>query len=116
MYKIGDKVRVIADLKEGKHYHEHESVVDRMLEYAGNATEIIGIYEEGVYELSCDNGKWNWPEMTLIPYTETNYDKIHNMTDEQLSRFLIEFENKFGEEYEGEMSCLDWLRKPIDPS
>lgn len=44
----------------------------------------------------------------------TNADNIRSMTDEQLARFLVGFENKFGEEYEGEMSCLDWLRREVE--
>lgn len=114
MYKVGDRVRIIEGLEKGESYHRDEVVLECMLDYAGINTEVISDNENGTYGLSCDEGKWNWPEKTLVPYIETNYDKIHNMTDEQLARFLIEFENKFGEEYEGEMSCLDWLRKPME--
>lgn len=41
---------------------------------------------------------------------KTNADRIRSMTDEELARFLINFENTFGEEYEGEVSCVDWLK------
>ena len=41
----------------------------------------------------------------------TNADKIRNMSDEELAIFLTKFKNTFGEEYEGEQSCLDWLRQ-----
>lgn len=41
----------------------------------------------------------------------TNADRIRNMTDEELAAFIINFENRFGEEYEGEQSCLSWLQK-----
>lgn len=40
----------------------------------------------------------------------TNADRIRNMTDEELAVFLVNFNNTFGEEYEGEQSCLDWLQ------
>ena len=40
----------------------------------------------------------------------TNADCIRDMTNEELAEFLISFKNTFGEEYEGVMSCLDWLR------
>lgn len=43
----------------------------------------------------------------------TNADKIRAMTDEELAEYLVNFKNIFGEEYEGEMSCLDWLQKEI---
>ena len=41
----------------------------------------------------------------------TNADKIRNMSDEELAVFLTKFKNTFGEEYEGEQSCLDWLKE-----
>lgn len=33
------------------------------------------------------------------------------MKDEELAAFIINFANRFGEEYEGEQSCLSWLQK-----
>lgn len=41
----------------------------------------------------------------------TNADRIRSMTDEELADFIINFDNRFGEEYEGEQSCLAWLQK-----
>ena len=41
---------------------------------------------------------------------KTNADRIRSMTDEQLAEFLVGFKNTFGEEYEGQGSCLDWLQ------
>lgn len=41
---------------------------------------------------------------------KTNADRIRNMSDEELSEFLVGFKNTFGEEYEGEASCTDWLQ------
>ena len=40
----------------------------------------------------------------------TNADKIRSLSDEELAKFLVTFKNTFGEEYEGEKSCLDWLK------
>jgi hypothetical protein len=40
----------------------------------------------------------------------TNADRIRNMSDEELAEFLITFKNTFGEEYEGEASCMEWLQ------
>jgi len=37
-------------------------------------------------------------------------DKIRSMDDAELAEFLVNFKNTFGEEYEGKMSCLDWLQ------
>lgn len=41
---------------------------------------------------------------------QTNADRIRNMSDEELAEFLITFKNTFGEEHEGEASCMDWLQ------
>lgn len=41
----------------------------------------------------------------------TNADRIRNMTDEELAEFIVNLDNHFGEEYEGEQSCLSWLQK-----
>lgn len=45
------------------------------------------------------------------PHKQTNADEIRSMTDEELADFIINFDNRFGEEYEGEQSCLAWLQK-----
>lgn len=42
---------------------------------------------------------------------QTNAERIRSMTDEELAAFIINFDNRFGEEYEGEQSCLSWLQK-----
>lgn len=41
---------------------------------------------------------------------QTNADKIKSMSDKELAEFLITFKNTFGEEYEGEASCMEWLQ------
>ena len=41
----------------------------------------------------------------------TNADRIRSMTDEELAEFIINLDNRFGEEYEGEQSCLSWLQR-----
>ena len=37
-------------------------------------------------------------------------DHIRAMSDSELASFLIRFQNTFGEEYEGEQSCIEWLQ------
>lgn len=108
-YKIGDKVKIIDDLQAGYDYGS-ESVLDDMLKCTSEATEYI--YE--ACRFLGDDGEWHSPETILILYDNTNANNIRSMTDEQLARFLIGFKNKFGEEYEGEMSCLDWLRMEVE--
>lgn len=44
----------------------------------------------------------------------TNADRIRNMSDEELAEFLVGFKNTFGEEYEGQGSCLDWLQSEAE--
>ncbi len=45
---------------------------------------------------------------------KTNADRIRNMSDEELAEFLITFKNTFGKEYEGEVSCMDWLQSEAE--
>lgn len=45
---------------------------------------------------------------------KTNADRIRAMTDKELAEFLISFKNTFGEEYEGVMSCMDWLQLEVE--
>jgi hypothetical protein len=45
---------------------------------------------------------------------QTNANRIRNMSDEELAEFLITFKNTFGEEYEGEASCMDWLQSEAE--
>lgn len=45
---------------------------------------------------------------------KTNADRIRNMPDEELAEFLVTFKNAFGEEYEGEASCMDWLKSEAE--
>lgn len=45
---------------------------------------------------------------------QTNADRIRNMSDEELAEFLVGFKNTFGEEYEGEASCMDWLKSEAE--
>lgn len=44
----------------------------------------------------------------------TNADRIRQMSDEELAELLITFKNTFGEEYEGEASCMDWLQSEAE--
>lgn len=43
-----------------------------------------------------------------------NADRIRNMSDEELAEFLVGFKNTFGEEYEGEASCMEWLQSEAE--
>lgn len=41
----------------------------------------------------------------------TNADRIRAMTDEELAEFISGKARTFGEEYEGYMSALNWLKE-----
>ena len=53
-------------------------------------------------------------ELRNSQYVKTNADRIRNMSDDELAEFLTTFKNKFGEEYEGEASCMDWLQSEAE--
>ena len=45
---------------------------------------------------------------------KTHGDILRNMSDEELAEFLVTFKNTFGEEYEGEASCIEWLQSEAE--
>lgn len=47
-------------------------------------------------------------------HPQTNADLIRNMTDEELAKFISDKARTFGEEYEGYLSALDWLKSPVE--
>lgn len=53
-------------------------------------------------------------EITSSKFTPTNADRIRNMSDEELAEFLVTFKNTFGEECEGETSCVEWLQSEAE--
>lgn len=70
---------------------------------------------DDVYDNLVDDKVIAWmplpePYQGSEPHKQTNADRIRNMTDEELAAFIINFDNRFGEEYEGEQSCLSWLQ------
>ena len=78
-----------------------------------------------IEEIDCEGifKEWNFTGKVLYwmplpePYQgseshkQTNADKIRAMSDEELAEFIVNIDNHFGEEYEGEQSCLAWLQK-----
>ena len=46
------------------------------------------------------------------PKPQTNYDRIISKTPEELAEWVTTKGRTFGEEYEGYMSLLDWLKSP----
>ena len=65
------------------------------------------------YPCSADETKLmlSCPAYSPKPKPITNADRIRAMTDEELAEFISGKARTFGEEYEGYMSALDWLKE-----
>lgn len=75
--------------------YQNDTVDEDSLELIEDLFNIIDIH------IKCDNN-------------HTNADRIRNMSDEELAEFLITFKNTFGKEYEGEVSCVEWLQSEAE--
>lgn len=78
------------------------------------AEMFLKAFDDSEEKISCNcqhnnNSRENEP-CCRCDSRNTNADRIRNMSDEELAEFLITFKNTFGEEYEGETSCMDWLQ------
>lgn len=87
--------------------------------YEKEITEMfLKAFDDSEEKISC-NCQHNSNPRDNEPYCrcdnkQTNADRIRNMSDEELSEFLTTFKNTFGEEYEGQSSCLDWLQSEAE--
>ncbi len=70
-FRVGDKVRIRTDLREGNEYHKIEPIIPDMIQYAGIEATITRDMKDETYELDCDKGEWHWPEKALIPVVWT---------------------------------------------
>lgn len=68
-YKVGDKVRIKRDLKQGDDYEF--GVVDEMEELKGHVVTIAHI-DDNIHKLKEDKGKWNWSEEMFENLAEFN--------------------------------------------
>lgn len=80
---------------------------------------IIQIYEGLIRRFEHETDKENLKrlqdaEIGKSRRKQGNADRIRSMTDEELAEYLTTFQNAFGEEYEGMMSCLEWLKQPVE--
>lgn len=96
-----------------KHNIDRDSMLKYFADMLTAFTEVASIQDyETNYTCNCQhnsNSRENEP-CCGCDYRQTNADRIKNMSDEELAEFLITFKNTFGEEYEGEASCMDWLQ------
>lgn len=60
-YKVGDKVRVREDLKDGARWN----VTPEMLAYKGMVATVIGFIGMSNYRLDIDSEKWSWSDEML---------------------------------------------------
>lgn len=101
--------RVIADIDcKGMCGRYEKEIAEMFLKAFGDSEE----------KISCNcqhnsNSRENEP-CCRCDSRNTNADRIRNMPDEELAEFLITFKNTFGEEYEGEASCMDWLQSEAE--
>lgn len=82
------------------------------------AEMFLKAFDDSEEKISCNcqhnsNSRENEP-CCRCDSRKSNADRIRNMSDEELAEFLITFKNTFGEEYEGEASCMDWLQSEAE--
>lgn len=82
------------------------------------AEMFLKAFDDSEEKISCNcqhnsNSRENEP-CCRCDSRKINADRIRNMSDEELAKFLITFKNTFGEEYEGEASCMDWLQSEAE--
>ena len=107
LYQVGDRVKITNPDKDYKYARFPVGTIGVVTEINEEHKCVIGV------SVDKDDMPYFYYPREISKYP-SNADHIRNMTDEQLAHFLISFENKFGNEYEGSMSCLDWLKNPSD--
>jgi len=69
-FKVGDRVRIRPDLKQGHTVHTGYEVYvsSSMMEFRGGFAKIMGAWDS-CYKLDIDDSVWNWSEDLLLPKT-----------------------------------------------
>lgn len=104
------RISEVVEMLEGKQLYGTISLIKDLKYYLDLATK------EKAHTCNCQhnsNSRENEP-CCRCDSRKTNADRIRNMSDEELAEFLIAFKNTFGEEYEGEASCMDWLKSEAE--
>ena len=73
MYKVGDKVKIRSDIKEGNDIDPELYVTSEMTSFAGEITKIMGegcIEEEKWFELEIDGGGYWWSTKMFTPFQQ----------------------------------------------
>lgn len=104
------RISEVVGMLEGKQLYGTISLIKDLKYYLDLATK------EKTHDCNCQhnsNSRDNEP-CCRCDSKQTNADRIRNMSDEELAELLITFKNTFGEEYEGEASCMDWLQSEAE--
>lgn len=104
------RISEVVGMLEGKQLYGTISLIKDLKYYLDLATK------EKTHDCNCQhnsNSRDNEP-CCRCDSKQTNADRIRNMSDEELAEFLVGFKNTFGEEYEGEASCMDWLKSEAE--
>lgn len=73
-----------------------------------------GVLYELVPKVTYYPGAAMYNVLTGETHYQTNYARVVNMPPKELARWVVDEGRKFGEEYEGYMSLLDWLNEEED--
>lgn len=80
------------------------------MEYVGNPGAVPACNQTGTLELfDCATCPEN-----PVNKKVTKGDRLRQMTNEELAEWITTKGRTFGEEYEGFMSLLDWLKSPVE--
>lgn len=69
MYRVGDRVMIRPDIKEGNDIDPELYVTSEMASFAGAITKIMweGCVEEWWFELEIDGGDYWWSKKMFVP-------------------------------------------------
>lgn len=104
------RISEVVEMLEEKQLYGTTSLIKDLKYYLDLATK------EKAHTCNCQhnsNSRDNEP-CCRCDSRHTNADRIRNMSDEELTEFLVGFKSTFGEEYEGEASCMEWLQSEAE--